>query len=609
MSGVPPQNHVHQHTSLSAMPGDGDGLIYKVGRALVDNWDAISPVATQPEVIAGACGTLFASLFATAAGVRATSSAVRSLSRFSSPLGYGKIVVGKRRATLLDHLTDRQLVLKYRDRLIHSTILGPTGSGKTSLMLPMLRQDLEAGHTVFVLEIFGDLGAKAIKIAENTGAPIYRFDLSSESSLSYDPLAGDDDETVANRAAEVVRSLVSNVPYYQFTAEDTTRNYVLLARAFARHVGARADMALVHRLLRDEGFLREALGCVSGERRGEFTLTAPFLDEAHTMLRSWFVQHLSRTPRDRDQDLAGVRGHFNTLFANRALREAICPARNERVLDIEDALSTPGALVVCRIPPASTGGQSQPSKMVVQWILQRFMTFVNTREERLNPICAFLDEAHTILSSNVKEAAEKFDAFLTLARKQRCAIHLAYQSPSLLSESLVNVLASNGGNMFVAGGLRGQDAEYVQRLLGRMYAAVEDERRTRGRHGGFTISTGTRYQEVPKITTEQVSSRPIGSWTVQLKRDYSLGEPMEMRALSNRAGTGGRLLRAAHRRGAEFLSPAPPRRLRRQEAAQHVATDRKETPRPDPYAGAPARRAADPSPTDEAHQTNTGGTQ
>lgn len=603
MSGTLIPRDVPAQNALSTLPGGGDGPIYRAGRFLGDNWDEISSVATQPEAIVGASGMLLVCLLATGFGVRTASYAARALSRLSSARGYGQIVVGKRRMNLLDRLTDKQLILKFNDRLLHSTVLGPTGSGKTSLLTPMLSQDLEAGHTVFVLEIFGDLGTKAISVARSSGAPIYRFDLSFSGSLRYDPLSGDDDETIANRAAEVVRSLVSDVPYYQFTAEDTTRNYVLLARAFARHTGARADMALVHRLLRDEEFLREVLGHVSSDRKGEFTLAAPFLD---TLLGSWFIQHLSRAPHHRDHDLAGVRGHFSTLFSNRALREALCPADDDRVLDLEQALATPGALVVCRLPPASTGGAAQPSKMVVQWILQRFMTYINSREDRLNPICAFVDEAHTILSSSVKEASQKFDDFLTLARKQRCAVHLAYQSPSLLSDSLVNVLASNGGNMFVAGGLRGPDAEYVQGLLGKMYAAVEDERRTRGRHGGWTTSRGRRYQEVPRITTEQVSSRPVGSWTVQLKRNRSLDEPVEMRALPTRAGITSLLLRASRKHFGRFLSPMPPRRPSRNPVDVPVQSIREEANTSSENVRGATPRTVDHS-TTNSESTSTGG--
>jgi hypothetical protein len=54
-------------------------------------------------------------------------------------------------------LTDRRLALSTRDRLTHTWIAGPTGTGKSTLLANLIIQDMQAGSGLVVIDARGDL--------------------------------------------------------------------------------------------------------------------------------------------------------------------------------------------------------------------------------------------------------------------------------------------------------------------------------------------------------------------------------------------------------------------------------------------------------------------
>ena len=54
-------------------------------------------------------------------------------------------------------MTNRVLALKTEDRLRHTFVLGPTGSGKSWLLASLILQDIRAGHGVVAIDVKGDL--------------------------------------------------------------------------------------------------------------------------------------------------------------------------------------------------------------------------------------------------------------------------------------------------------------------------------------------------------------------------------------------------------------------------------------------------------------------
>ncbi len=112
-------------------------------------------------------------------------------------------------------------------RLRHVHILGATGSGKTeSVILNFLGQDVARGFGTIILDAKGDFPFLASLKRIVPGDRLKIFDLGSEESLAYDPLAAGVPLEAAQR---LFASLIWSEEYYQVKAQSA------LQRIFQRH--------------------------------------------------------------------------------------------------------------------------------------------------------------------------------------------------------------------------------------------------------------------------------------------------------------------------------------------------------------------------------------
>ena len=80
----------------------------------------------------------------------------------------------------------RRFGIYQSDRLFHTYIIGQTGTGKSTLLLNMAKQDIKAGRGFCLLDPHGDLAeAIATELGDNA---IYWDVADSTSSYGYNPL-------------------------------------------------------------------------------------------------------------------------------------------------------------------------------------------------------------------------------------------------------------------------------------------------------------------------------------------------------------------------------------------------------------------------------------
>src|SRR5437588_12535107 len=80
--------------------------------------------------------------------------------------------------------------IKQRDRRAHMYILGKTGTGKSTLLETLIRQDLLSGHGLALLDPHGDLVEKMLREvpAERRAEFIYFDAADEENPLACNPL-------------------------------------------------------------------------------------------------------------------------------------------------------------------------------------------------------------------------------------------------------------------------------------------------------------------------------------------------------------------------------------------------------------------------------------
>jgi len=133
------------------------------------------------------------------------------------PLGddIGGLPVARRRSRLLavprglpqrgrilavEPITERPIAISTRDSLQHTWVTGPTGVGKSTLLLNLIVQDMAAGLAICVLEPKGDLIADVLaRVPEARRDDVVLLDPSDTSPVGLNPLASGAPDLVADQ--------------------------------------------------------------------------------------------------------------------------------------------------------------------------------------------------------------------------------------------------------------------------------------------------------------------------------------------------------------------------------------------------------------------------
>lgn len=99
---------------------------------------------------------------------------------------------------------ERRIALSVRDSLQHLHLVGPTGVGKSTLLLNLIVQDMAAGRSVVVIEPKGDLIADVLaRVPESRREDVVLLDPADDCPVGINPLAGGSPELVADQLVSI----------------------------------------------------------------------------------------------------------------------------------------------------------------------------------------------------------------------------------------------------------------------------------------------------------------------------------------------------------------------------------------------------------------------
>ncbi|MDP9476185.1 MAG: type IV secretory system conjugative DNA transfer family protein [Actinomycetota bacterium] len=489
------------------------------------------PYATDPTYIgigaAAVLGTLavgtLGSNLALTHGARALNALGHKLDRRPGVIGVARRVDGGRVTQKAKPL----VTLSFKDRCMHVQIVAPTRQGKTSLILPWIEQDLRHHHTVIIIQTGGDLGSKALALADALGMPVHYLNPADPATEKWNPLvgAGASPADLAEQATATLEAIAaSNNIFYEKNNTVILRKMVLAAHAYARANGTEPNLAMVWRWLESEDRLMEDLR-VRAHPGGRFSVEFEALDDK---TRSWFEnRYLRLSPKDRDDRTVGLYNVLDDMLGRDVVEDVLTSGPDDTTIDVK-AASQGGGLILCDIPAADVG--DVPSMTLATWFLMRVMQDLEKRKVRY-PVCLYLDEMQLILGRANSRAAQRFERWITGIGKYGVAVHVAYQGFSQLSEPLQDVLENNATHKFFSGRLGDKDARKAQQIIGSSEVEVEDVRHTKGHGGHGSFSVGTRTVLRPRKTIDEIKKLPRPRWHLQTATDGNLLDPMVVEAL------------------------------------------------------------------------------
>lgn len=379
--------------------------------------------------------------------------------------------------------------LPLAERTKHLYVVGKTGSGKTSLLLHLIQDDLEAGRGLCVIapeaELFRDWLLPMVP-EERADSVVYFAPGQLDNPVTFNPLAleaGDDRGRAAGELLSVFRSALVD-------AELGARMTPILGNIFSVLLN-RPNSTLwdVPRLLVDAAFREEAAKGTKDPYLREFWLSTypsypkgahlPILNRLDQFLRPESVRHALCHP-------------VSTLSIRRALK-------SQGILFFDLSRLDPGSML-----------------LIGQMLLSKFQLELMRREELTEteraPFHLYADEFQTF--AGVAEGTWR--ELLSRGRRYGLALTLAHQHPSQLPRGLQDEILGNVASI-VAFGLSAKDAEVVRKELLDLPAVTEPARPVE-REAVIRLRVG-----------EAVARLGSGSFAIPLKGSSPLEKPPQVR--------------------------------------------------------------------------------
>ncbi len=318
------------------------------------------------------------------------------------------------------------------DRFLHTHVLGPTGSGKSSsVLMPMIWQDLSQGHGLSLIEPKGDLSQAARDAALRTGHEVLYMDPDDPLVPHFNPLSGPAEVAAEGLAWAMDQASQSGHPFYA-TLSRLELLYATLAVKEAFPL--RADVATLMRFLRQEGFRREILASCQDDR----TL-------------AYYHEQVGRQSQAKaHEQRVGLLNRLELLLVNPSVRNILAGPGD---FTWDEALQN-GYVVICPFSLARLGGSARLLGNLF-WhglMMASYRRPVGAR----HPYFLFLDEFHQYVSPDLGD-------YLALARGYGIGITLAHQDLGQLSSELKSAALANCRQRLVLGGVSSDDERELTR--------------------------------------------------------------------------------------------------------------------------------------------------
>ncbi len=300
----------------------------------------------------------------------------------------------------------------------HSYILGPTGTGKTSLITNLMRQDIDAGRGVAVVDTNGDLAKSLLDvIPERRLGDVVYLDPYDESPIGLNPLAVGQDgnpELVADQMVELFHRV-----WQSFWGPRSAQLFHLGLGTLTRRPGS--TLVDLTRLFVEPAFRREAVGN---------------LDDPIGLGAGW--AWYERVPeRERLSYLGPVFNKLFALTARRSIRHVLGQA--EPRITLSSVLADQRILIV-NLAKGVLGVEAARllGALVVTGLWQAATERATMAAEDRTPFMVYLDELQDLLAVPVP-----FDEMLSQGRKYGLALNLAHQNLGQLTPDIREAILAN----------------------------------------------------------------------------------------------------------------------------------------------------------------------
>jgi type IV secretory pathway TraG/TraD family ATPase VirD4 len=319
------------------------------------------------------------------------------------------------------HSDGRVFGIRQADRRAHMYIVGKTGTGKSTLLETLIRQDLEAGNGLALLDPHGDLVERVLAcVPEERKADLIYFNVPDRAhplgfnSLEYVP--GSQRPLAASQLLESFKKLWSE--FWGPRTEHIMRNALL-----ALLDQPEATLADILRLLDDTAFRKRVADRVTSAQVRHF----------------WLQEYESYTQRFRTEAIAPLQNKVGAFLANPILQQILIqPKSSFAMREVMDN----GKILLVNLAKGKIGEDTAAllGALLVTKVGLAALSRADIPEGERKDFYLYLDEFQTFTTLSLT-------TMLSELRKYRTGLILAHQFLSQLDLPVRDAILGNVGTI------------------------------------------------------------------------------------------------------------------------------------------------------------------
>lgn len=376
----------------------------------------------------------------------------------------------------------RPVHLLLKDRMRHAYIIGRTGTGKSELLVEMIKQDIQAGYGVCVIDPHGDLIEDALRfIPPQRAEDVILFDPSdTERPIGLNLL-----ESQTEEQKHFITGAIINLMYKLYDPQRTgiigprfehaVRNAMLTIMCEPG-----ATFIEIVRVMTDQKYVQELLPKVQDP----------------IIRRYWTDQIAQTSDFHKSEVLDYIVSKFGRFVTNKMMRNII--GQSKSAFDFRKVMDD-GKILLINLSKGKVGEENSTflGLLIVPKILAAAMSRVDTPIEKRREFFLYVDEFQNF-------ATPDFATILSEARKYKLALTVANQFIGQMDEEVKNAVFGNVGTMMV---LRTgvTDASFLQREFQPVFNEND-------------IINQERFHAYMKTI---VDNEPVAPFSVDLTKDYA----------------------------------------------------------------------------------------
>ena len=319
----------------------------------------------------------------------------------------------------------RQVHIQLRDRMRHMYIIGKTGVGKSELLKEMIKQDVNDGKGVCVIDPHGDLIEDTLRyIPPERAEDVILFDPSeTERPMGLNLL-----EASTEEQKHFITSAIINLMYKLY---DPQRTGIIGPRF--EHAVRNAMLTIMSepgstfieivRVMTDQKFVQELLPKVQDP----------------IVRRYWTDQIAQTSDFHKSEVLDYIVSKFGRFVTNKMMRNIIGQSKSS--FDFRHVMDE-GKILLINLSKGKLGEENSTflGLLIIPKILAAAMSRVDTQEEDRKDFCLYVDEFQNF-------ATPDFAVILSEARKYHLGLTVANQFIGQMDEEVKNAVFGNVGTL------------------------------------------------------------------------------------------------------------------------------------------------------------------